>query len=94
MTHNPDVYFDIIDGVNLILAGHTHGGQFVIPMTKPLFVPSKYGSELASGLVKKTRNKIIISKGLGTTGIPVRFNCKPEITIVDFVRVGSATTKK
>ena len=74
----------------MILAGHTHGGQFVIPMTKPIFVPSKYGSEFASGYVKKTNNRMIISKGLGTTGIPVRLNCKPEITVVDFVRVGTA----
>ena len=86
VTHNPDIYFDIIDDVNLILAGHTHGGQFVIPFTKPVFVPSKYGSEFASGLIKKTRNKMIVSKGLGLTGIPVRLNCKPEITIIDFVR--------
>lgn len=94
ITHNPDVYFDIIDGVNLILAGHTHGGQFVIPFTKPIFVPSKYGSELASGLIKETRNTLIVSKGLGLTGIPVRLNCKPEITIIDFVNTRQVSNHK
>ena len=89
ITHNPDVYFDIIDDVNLILAGHTHGGQFVIPFAKPVYVPSKYGSEFASGLIKKARNRMIVSTGIGTTGFPARLNCKPEIVIVDFVRVGS-----
>lgn len=94
ITHNPDVYFDIIDDVNLILAGHTHGGQFVIPFAKPIFVPSKYGSKLASGLIRETKNKMIVSKGLGTTGIPMRLNCKPEVTIIDFVRAGSMPTKQ
>ncbi len=89
ITHNPDVYFDIIDDVNLILAGHTHGGQFVIPFAKPVYVSSKYGSEFANGLIKKARNRMIVSTGIGTTGFPARLNCKPEIVIVDFVRVGS-----
>ena len=85
ITHNPDIYYDIIDDVSLILAGHTHGGQFVIPFTPALFVPSKFGSEFASGIIESTNNKMIISKGIGTTGFPVRFNCKPEIVIVDFI---------
>lgn len=93
VTHNPDIYYDIVDSVSLILAGHTHGGQFVIPFTKPMFVPSNYGSRLASGLIKETRNKMIVSKGLGLTGIPVRLNCKPEITIIDFVRIGTANNQ-
>lgn len=86
LTHNPDVYYDVIDDVNLILAGHTHGGQFVIPLTPPLFVPSKFGSDFASGLITSTKNKMIISKGLGTRVLPVRLNCKPEIVVVDFER--------
>ena len=93
VSHNPDVYYDIIDEVSLILAGHTHGGQFNIPFAKPIFVPSKYGSEFASGLIKKTVNKMIISKGLGTAVLPVRLNCKPEITIVDFVKRGTLSQK-
>ena len=67
------------------MAGHTHGGQFVFPFTPPLFVPSKFGSEFASGLITSSKNKMIISKGIGTTGIPLRFNCKPEIVVVDFI---------
>lgn len=94
LTHNPDVYYDIIENTNLILAGHTHGGQFVIPFTKPVFVSSKYGSKLASGLVKETRNKMIVSKGLGMTGFPLRLNCKPEITIIDFVSTFTPAKKK
>lgn len=86
ITHNPDIYYDIIDDVSLILAGHTHGGQFVFPFTPALFVPSKFGAEFASGLIKSSHNKMIISKGIGTTGpIAIRFNCRPEIIVVDFI---------
>lgn len=84
LTHNPDVYYDIIEDVTVILAGHTHGGQFIIPFTDPLFVPSKFGAEFASGEIETTHNKMIISRGLGMSVFPVRFNCKPEIVVVDF----------
>ena len=89
VTHNPDVYYDVMEDVDLILAGHTHGGQFILPFTPPLFVPSKFGVEFASGMINTRRNKMIISKGIGTSVLPVRLNCKPEIVIVDFVPVGS-----
>ncbi len=84
LTHNPDIYYSIMDDVTVILAGHTHGGQFIIPFMPPMFVPSKYGAEFASGMIENTHNKMIISKGLGTSVLPVRFLCKPEIVVVDF----------
>ena len=86
ISHNPDVYYNIMDETNLILAGHTHGGQFILPFSPPLFVGSKFGAEFASGLISKTQNKMIISKGLGMSGLPLRLNCKPEIVIVDFIK--------
>ena len=85
ISHNPDVYYDIIDRANMIFAGHTHGGQFILPFMRPLFVPSKYGAKFASGLMTPEKNQMIISKGLGTSILPIRLNCKPEIIIVDFV---------
>ena len=90
LTHNPDIYYDIMEEVSLILAGYTHGGQFILPFTPPLFVPSKFGSEFASGLILNTHNKMIITRGLGTSVLPVRLNCKPEIVVVDFVKKGTA----
>ena len=84
VTHNPDIYYDILDDVSLILAGHTHGGQFILPFTQPLYVPSKFGAEFASGLIQKGKNKMIVTTGVGTSRIPVRFNCRPEIVVVEF----------
>lgn len=85
-THNPDVYYSILDDADLILAGHTMGGQFILPFTPPLFVPSKYGAQFAGGYTKQNKNIMIISRGLGTGMLPVRFRCKPEILIVEFVK--------
>lgn len=97
LTHNPDIYYNIMEDVSLILAGHTHGGQFIIPFTPPLFVPSKFGAQFASGLIEATHNKMIITRGLGTSVLPVRLNCKPEIVVVDFIpqtTVKKKTTKR
>jgi len=86
LSHNPDIYYDVMEDVSLILAGHTHGGQVIIPFAPALFVPSQFGSKFASGLIQETNNKMIISKGLGTNKFPGRFNCKPEIVMVNFCR--------
>lgn len=94
LTHNPDIYYEIMDDVTLILAGHTHGGQIVLPLTPAMFVPSRYGARFASGYMTPRTNKLIISRGLGTDKAPFRFGCKPEIVIVDFVRAGTAKNKR
>ena len=72
--------------VNLTLAGHTHNGQFVFPNGKTLIIPSAYGTRYAYGLKEEDGKKIFISKGLGTSIIPLRFNCIPEIVLVKFVK--------
>lgn len=84
VSHNPDIYYDIMDDASVILSGHTHGGQFILPFTPPLIVSSKFGAEFASGIIKKTHNVMIISKGIGTVGIPARLNCLPEVVFVNF----------
>lgn len=91
VTHNPDVYYNVIEDYNLILAGHTHGGQIIIPFTPPLFSSSKY--KFNNGVIKPGQNTMIVSKGLGTTGIKARFNCKPEIVVVTFVKKSTKSRK-
>lgn len=93
ITHNPDVYYDVTQNVNMIFAGHTHGGQFLFPFSPPLYVNSKYGNKFASGLIHLSSNLMVITRGIGVSGLPVRFNCKPEIVVVDFVAPGSIPQK-
>ena len=85
LTHNPDIYYQIMEESNIILAGHNHGGQIILPLMPPLFMNSKFGSKFASGLIKETQNQMIITKGIGTRIVPMRLNCKPEIVIIDFI---------
>lgn len=93
LSHNPDIYYDIIEETSLVLAGHTHGGQFIFPFTPPLFVDSKYGIEFAGGKTGREQSPMIVSRGIGTSVLPLRFNCPPEIVIVDFVKVGEGKKK-
>ena len=85
LTHSPDVFPDVPGNVALTLAGHTHGGQIVPPDGKPIVVPSVYGARYAYGFKKENNKLIYISKGLGSSTIPARFNCFPEIVVINFV---------
>lgn len=86
LTHSPDVFEEVPDNVALTLAGHTHGGQVVIPFRGPVVVPSQYGTRYAYGLKEKNGRKIFITRGLGTSILPVRFNCMPEIVVINFTK--------
>lgn len=80
LTHNPDIIKSVPKKVNLTLAGHLHGGQVVFG--KPLIVPSKYGTKYAYNYFGV--EKLFVSRGLGTSILPVRFNALPEIVVVEF----------
>ncbi len=75
-------YFDNIAGhVNLVLAGHTHGGQVHIPFVPTFWLPEGSGPYVA-GWYAKDGTKMYVNRGLGWTALPIRFLCRPEITII------------
>ena len=82
LTHTPDILKNIPPSVNLVLAGHLHGGQ--IRLSNAIIVPSTYGTKYANGYLEENGKKIYTTKGLGTSILPVRFNCPPEITVITF----------
>ena len=83
LTHTPDIYYDVKQDVDLILAGHVHGGQVRVPFYGALLVPSKYGNKFSCGDFKETQNRMIVTKGLGTSILGVRFNDIPEIVVLE-----------
>ena len=86
LTHSPDIFPDIRQkNINLILAGHLHGGQIRIPLIGAIIVPSKYGNKYSKGLIIDNHKKMIVTKGIGTSILPVRFNCKPDFIVIDFI---------
>jgi uncharacterized protein len=81
--HSPG-YFDHMAGrVNLCLTGHTHGGQVIIPFVKPFWLPKGCGRFLA-GWYSEKGTQMYVSRGIGTSVLPIRFLCRPE---VDFITV-------
>jgi uncharacterized protein len=88
VSHNPDLAEALRDErVGLVLSGHTHGGQVVFPGGAP-FVPSRYGQKYLHGLVQAPRTLVYVSRGLGTSGLPVRFRSRPEINLITLVASG------
>lgn len=86
VSHNPDFVEGITDQrVGLVLSGHTHGGQIVLPVVGALRVPSRYGQKYLYGLVKTPVTQVYITRGVGTVGPPVRFCCPPEIALITVV---------
>jgi len=81
LSHNPDYADDMNDPrVKLILAGHSHGGQVVIPLLGPVITPCQ--RKYAMGLVKTDVSQVYISRGLGLAMLPVRINCRPELPLI------------
>lgn len=84
LSHSPDVFSEVPKGINLTLTGHVHGGQVRLPFVGALIVPSVYGNKYSQGLIVEKDRKMIVTKGIGTSIIPVRFNCIPEIVVIEF----------
>ena len=90
ISHKPDDAVALLDNPNLkncfCLCGHTHGGQIRIPGFGALLTSSKYWKLFEYGhyFNKKNHTDLIVSNGLGFTGIQYRLFCKPEIVVIEF----------
>lgn len=87
LSHNPDFVEEIFDQrVGLVLSGHTHGGQVVVPGYGAPLVPSSHGQKYLHGLVQGPKVPVFVSRGVGTVTPPVRFRCRPEIVHITLSR--------
>ncbi|WML47826.1 hypothetical protein RCG23_21240 [Neobacillus sp. PS3-34] len=83
LAHEPDFADDVaIYPVDLQLSGHSHGGQVRVPLYGPLFTPDGAVNYI-EGLKKISGSNLLLytNRGIGTTYLPIRFNCRPEITV-------------
>lgn len=79
VSHSPDQYpWARFHDADLMLAGHTHGGQIRFPMIGPIFSPSRFGVRYAAGTFYEEPTLLHVSRGLSGTR-PLRFNCPPEL---------------
>ena len=85
LVHEPD-YADVVvthkraKEIDLILSGHTHGGQVRLPFLGPLALPPN-GKLYPEGHFQVGTSQLYVNRGIGTVGVPFRLNCPPEITL-------------
>jgi uncharacterized protein len=90
LAHEPD-YADYVSRfpVDLQLSGHSHGGQVRVPFVGPLYLPD-LARKYVWGLYRVGALSLYTNPGLGTVGLPVRWNCPPEITLLTLRRSSAA----
>ena len=86
LVHRPENFLDYSrQNIDLILAGHAHGGQFRLPIIGSLIAPGqKFFPKYTSGPYYFKKLSMIVSRGLGNSTIPLRINNYPEIVYIQF----------
>ncbi len=88
VSHNPDFAEKLkTNKVDLILSGHTHGGQISFFGQWSPIIPSKYGQKYRTGVVKTDNTTVIISNGVGTIAPPTRFFVRPQINVITLKKI-------
>lgn len=91
LSHNPDTFDRAAElGIDLSLAGHTHGGQAALEFISPEIAPSRLVTPYVAGLFQKPGGQLYVNRGLGTIFIPIRLGAPPELTIYSLTRGGAA----
>lgn len=88
LAHAPNIY-DLAtqSGIDLILAGHTHGGQVRLPLIGAIVAPGQgFFPKYDYGLFSNGKTRMIITGGLGESVLPIRFHIMPEIVLIKLVR--------
>lgn len=83
LSHDPDVFAYWPEGLrlDLMLSGHTHGGQAFLPVLGPPFIPSQFGYRYLRGTFRESERQLYVSRGIGASGVPIRWKCPPELTL-------------
>ncbi len=85
--HSPDLIHDLAKHpIDLVCAGHTHGGQVCLPLYGAIVTQSKFGKQFEAGLYKVADSWLYVNRGIGMEGgmdPRVRFLARPEVTVID-----------
>ena len=87
LSHRPEL-FDIYasNGIDLVLTGHAHGGQFRLPFIGGLIAPDQgLLPKYDAGLYTEGDTHMVVSRGIGNSIIPIRFNNRPEIVLIELL---------
>lgn len=85
LSHRPELFDTYVScGVDLILSGHAHGGQFRLPFIGGLAAPNQgFFPKYDAGLYTEGETNMVVSRGIGNSIIPIRFNNRPEIVLIE-----------
>jgi predicted MPP superfamily phosphohydrolase len=85
LAHSPEIFSEAADlGINLVLSGHTHGGQLGIIKYLKNIVPHEPALEFLEGFFLRGKTLMYVNRGLGTSYFPFRLGTKPEMVIFTF----------
>ena len=85
LSHVPGFPHEQLDrSIGLVLCGHTHGGQVRLPLLPPLYLP-RFSGRFVAGLYRVGQHDtpLYVNRGIGTSVLPVRLACRPEITVIE-----------
>lgn len=88
LSHRPELFESYADSnIDLVLSGHAHGGQFRLPFVGGLMVPNQgFFPEYDAGLFTEGMTTMFVSRGIGNSAFPFRFNNRPEVILVELER--------
>ena len=91
LSHRPQYLADYAqEGFDLVLCGHAHGGQVRLPFVGGLFAPEQgILPKYTAGLHEDGTTQMIVSRGLGNSGFPLRFGNRPEVVVITLKAEGS-----
>ena len=82
VTHSPDIAPALGSTTPVLLAGHTHCGQWVLPLIGAPSVPSRYGRRYRCGVIREGARTVVVTGGLGTSLVPLRYGAPPDLWLV------------
>lgn len=95
LSHRPELFDCYVDSsMDLVLSGHAHGGQFRLPFVGGVLVPNQgFFPEYDAGLFTEGTTTMLVSRGIGNSAFPFRFNNRPEVILVELERDGDKKSK-
>ncbi|EOT44379.1 hypothetical protein I568_01033 [Enterococcus columbae DSM 7374 = ATCC 51263] len=85
LSHRPELFDTYVsEYVDMVLSGHAHGGQFRLPFVGGIIAPNQgLFPKYDAGIYTKEQTTMIVSRGIGNSVIPVRFNNRPEVEMIE-----------
>lgn len=85
LSHRPETFVAYVEeNIDLVLSGHAHGGQFRLPFIGGIVAPNQgLFPEYDAGKYTRNNTTMIVSRGIGNSIIPIRFNNRPEIVVIE-----------